>query len=115
MVISDDLGVLLRSCGHVILREGSQPIVIDAAMVIQWRTLQVITATPYLPGLESLKAQFPEIQLHPAGLSVPIRAWSPEFVLAECLAHGIQVAGSRVVYHPSAVQGIRNRGFDLES
>jgi hypothetical protein len=58
----------------------------------------VVTATPYLPGVEQMKAQFPALQLTPDGLVVPIRGCSPESVLAECLAHGIQVTGSSIVY-----------------
>jgi hypothetical protein len=98
VLVSGDLGVLLRCCRRIAVREGTRPVVLEAEVVIQWRTLQVVTATPYLPGLERLRDQFPGLQLNPAGLSVPIRAWSPEAVLAECLAHGIQVTGSRVVY-----------------
>jgi hypothetical protein len=77
--------------------------VLDVEAVIQWRALQVVTATPYLPGLEGLTAQFPGVQLSSAGLSVPLRAWSPEAVLAECLAHGIQVTGSRIIYGASLI------------
>jgi hypothetical protein len=50
---------------------------------------------------------------------VPILARSPEEVLAECLAHGIQVAGSSIVYcapappprpEPSLELGVRSWG-----
>jgi hypothetical protein len=98
VLVSGDLGLLLGCCRLVAVREGSRPLVLEAETVIQWRTLQVVTATPYLPGLARLQAQFPGLQLNPAGLSVPIRAWSPEVVLAECLAHGIQITESRIVY-----------------
>jgi hypothetical protein len=98
VLISGDLGVLLRSCRHVAVREGTRALILEAEMLIQWRALQVVTATPYLPGIEQMKAQFPGLQLTPNGLSMPIRGCSPESVLAECLAHGIQVAGSSIVY-----------------
>jgi hypothetical protein len=99
ILIGGDLGALLRSCRHIALREGDRPLVLAAQVVIQWRMLQVVTATPYLPGIQQIKAQFPALQLTPDGLSVPIGGCSPESVLAECLAHGIQVAGSSIVYN----------------
>lgn len=101
VLISEDLGALLRSCRHLAVREGNRPVVLRAQTVIQWRALQVVTSTPYLPGLERLKAQLPALQLTPDGLRVPIRSCSPESVLADCLAHGIQVIGSRIVYDAS--------------
>ena len=100
VLISGDLGVLLRSCGHIALREGNRAVLLDAEVVIHWRVLQVVAATPYLPGLEGLKVRFPEAQFDSAGLSIPVCGWSPEAVLAECLAQGIQVIGSRIVYDP---------------
>lgn len=113
VLVSADLGFLLGRCNRVALREGSAPVILEADMVIQWRTLQVITALPYLPGLDRLVQQFPGI-IHcgSLGLLIPIPARSPEDVLAECLASGMQIAGSRVVYcappHPAAGKPIGN-------
>jgi hypothetical protein len=100
VLVSADLGFLLGRCNRVALREGSAPVILEAETVIQWRTLQVITALPHLPGLERLVQHFPGI-IHcgSLGLLIPIPARSPEEVLAECLATGVQVTGSRVVYH----------------
>jgi hypothetical protein len=81
LLVSADLGFLLSRCNRVALREGSAPVILATDTVIQWRTLQVITGLPHLPGL-----------------LVPIGTRSPEEVLAECLASGMQVCGSRVVY-----------------
>lgn len=101
VLISADLGFLLGRCGRVALREGNDPVVLEVDRIIQWRTLQVLTGTPFLPGLERLKMQFPDLQLDPTGLSIPIPGRSPEEVLAECLASGMQVTESRIVYLPS--------------
>jgi hypothetical protein len=98
LLVSKDLGRLLRHCRSIVLREGARPILLDAELVIQWRTLQVVTSTPYLPALDHLRDRFPGLRLTGAGLSVPIRGCSPEAVLAECLAWGIEVSGSRIVY-----------------
>ncbi len=98
LLVSPDLGFLLGRCSHVALRQDRGPVVLPAEVVIEWRTLQVVTATPYLPGVERLSAQFPGLRPDSSGLLVPIRTGSPEEVLAECLARGMQVVGSRVVY-----------------
>jgi hypothetical protein len=99
VLASADLGFLLGRCNRVALREGSAPVILDAGTVIQWRTLQVITGLPHLPELERLAQQFPGIvHCDSTGLLIPIPRTTPEEVLAECIATGMQVTGSRVVY-----------------
>jgi hypothetical protein len=99
LLVSPDLGFLLRRCNRVALREGSAPVILDAETVIQWRALQVITGLPHLPGMERLVRQFPDIiRCGPVRLLIPIPVRSPEEVLAECLTNGIEVSESRVVY-----------------
>lgn len=71
---------------------------LEASQLIQWRALQVVTATPYLPEIERLKDIFPGVNLDSAGFHVPIQYHAPEEVLADCLTHAIPVAGSRIVY-----------------
>jgi hypothetical protein len=108
VLVSPDLGFLLGRCSHIALREGTAAVVLEAESVIQWRTLQVATATPYLTGLQRLSAQFPGLHADGADLLVPLPTGSPEEVLAECLASGVQVTGSRIVYclpPPSASGG----------
>jgi hypothetical protein len=60
----------------------------------------VATATPYLPGLERLKEVFPDLHTSEGMMLVPLRAHCPEEVLASCLAEGMSVTASRVVYVP---------------
>jgi hypothetical protein len=98
VLVSSDLGFLLTRCDRVVVREGHRPVVLEAATIIQWRALQVATATPYLPGLERLRILFPGLQSRSNGVLVPLCEHSPEEVLARCLAEGVQVIGSRVVY-----------------
>lgn len=102
LLISPDLGFLLRRCSHVAVREGEEPIVLEAERLIQWRTLQVVTGTPFLPEHERLHAMFPRARLRPDGFQVPISTQSPEDVLAECLTHGIPVSSTAIVYCMSA-------------
>ena len=98
VLASPDLGFLLNRCDRVLVREGELPVVVGAEALIAWRSLQVATATPYLPGLERLKAVFPGLCANDTTMRVPLGAHEPEEVLACCLAEGIQVTGSRVIY-----------------
>jgi hypothetical protein len=98
VLASSDLGFLVGRCSRIAVRQGQQVEVLAAEAVIQWRALQVATATPYLPGLERLRALFPELRSTASGLVVPIGGQSPEEVLARCLAEGVRVTGSRIVY-----------------
>ena len=108
VLVSTDLGFLLGRCHRVALREGSAAVILKADAIIQWRALQISTSLPHFPGLERLAQRFPgTIDCNSLGLLIPIPTASPEEVLAECLATGMQVTGSRVVYyappHPPAV------------
>jgi hypothetical protein len=98
--VSADLGLLLRQCGRVALRKGSALVILDAATVIQWRTLQVVTALPLLPDVERLAELFPGLSQDSLGLLIPIPTTSPEEVLAGCLAIEMKVAASHIVYSP---------------
>lgn len=98
VLASGDLGFLLARCRHIALREGEHSVVLEAETVIQWRALQVATATPYLPGLARLEAMFPGLHATTKGLLVPVGRESPEEVLAVCLEEGVGVKGSRIVY-----------------
>lgn len=100
VLVSPDLGFLLARCSRVALREGEQPIVLDADVLIQWRALQVATATPFLPGLERLRGMFPGLQVTAGTVVIPLATQTPEEVLARCLAERLQVSGSRLVYSP---------------
>jgi hypothetical protein len=100
ILVSMDLGLLLRDCGRVALRAENEPVVLETDQLIRWRALQVVTATPYLPDVERLNDIFPGADLSPAGFHVPLQGRPPEEVLADCLTHAIPVSGSRIVYFP---------------
>lgn len=100
VLASADLGFLLGRCVEVAVRERERTIVLTSETVIQWRALQVVTATPYLPGLDRLEALFPGLRSTSNGFLVPVGKDSPEEVLALCLEEGMRVSGSRVVYQP---------------
>src|SRR3954451_14713915 len=65
VLVSHDLGYLLGRCSRIALREGENLVVLPADSVIQWRALEVVTTSPYLRGIERLRALFPG--LLPAG------------------------------------------------
>lgn len=98
VLIGGDLGALLRCCSQVLVREGSEPRLLDANVLIQWRALQVVTGTPYLPAGERLKEIFPGAHLNDDGFCLPTEGQPPEEVLADCLRHEIPVVGSRIIY-----------------
>jgi hypothetical protein len=100
VLASADLGFLLRRCVEVAVREGDRTIVLPSEMVIEWRALQVVTATPYLPGMDRLEALFPGLRSTPNGFLIPVVKWSAEEVLASCHEEGVGVTGSRIVYQP---------------
>jgi hypothetical protein len=100
LLLSPDLGFLLHQCSRIVVRQSGRPSTLKAESIIQWRALQVATATPWLPGYQRLAEQYPGLHLRPNGVVVPLRARSPEEVLAECLASGLQISSSRVIYTP---------------
>src|ERR671921_949046 len=98
VVIGEDLGELLGCCAQVVLRVGAGVVVVPAELAIQWRALQVVTGMPHLPAAERLKQIFPDVEVDSTGFRVPTRSSSPEEILASCLAHGIQVMKTGIVY-----------------
>lgn len=98
VLVSSDLGLLLGKCDEVAVREDQQIRVLSAETVIHWRALQVATATPYLPGLERLQRLFPRVHVNVDGFLVSLSTRTPEEVLARCVAEGVRVAGSQIVY-----------------
>jgi hypothetical protein len=101
ILVGRDLGLLLAHCNRVALREGDQPVVLEADLLIQWRALQVATATPFLPGLERLRGVFPDLQVTMGTVVVPLATRTPEEVLARCVAEELPVKGSHLLYSPT--------------
>ena len=98
VLASSDLGFLLGRCHQVAVREGRDVRVLASQAVIHWRALQVATATPYLPGLERMRALFPQLSVTDGGFRVPLHTESAEEVLARCVSEGLRVTGSAIVY-----------------
>jgi hypothetical protein len=105
VTLGQDLGQLLQSCERIVVREGSVPLLLSAPALIHWRALQVVVGPAHSPCADRLKEIFPQVELDPTGFKVPTRGSSPEQILARCLAQGIPVKESRIVY-----QADRNSG-----
>jgi len=82
----------------VVVREGENAVLLESELLIQWRALQVVTGTPYLPCPHRLKELFPDSKINDLGFHVPTRSCPPETVLAECVTQGIPVAATHIIY-----------------
>lgn len=98
MLLSGDLGLLLKRCNYVVVRLAQQARILPADTLIQWRTLQVVMSTPCLPSPDRLKKMFPEAVFDDAGFRIPLRGVVPEAVLAACVMHSVGVTETRIVY-----------------
>ncbi|MGH7525117.1 MAG: hypothetical protein ACREMX_00275 [Gemmatimonadales bacterium] len=100
LLLSGDLGYLLRRTGRVAVRDGDQVVVAPAERLIGWRALQVVLGAPYLPPPPQLRALFPEIRVRGPTISLPIGLGSAEEALAIFAAEGIPVVATRIEYLP---------------
>lgn len=98
VLLAGDLGLLLRRCAGVVVREGAEAVLLESELLIQWRALQVVTGTPYLACPHRLKELFPDSETDEHGFHVRTRSCPPEAVLADCLTHGIPVAETHIIY-----------------
>lgn len=99
VLFAGDLGLLLRRCARVVVRDGTRAVLLKSELLIRWRVLQVVTGTPFL-SCHRLKEIFPESEMDDLGFRVPTRSCPPEVVLAQCLTHEIPVAETRIIYRP---------------
>jgi hypothetical protein len=102
LLVAADLGLLLRRCNRVVVRQGLHIVLLESEILIQWRALRVVTGIPYLPCPEWLQELFPGCEIDNTGFHVPTRNCPPEAVLAECLSQGIPVAETHIIYRAPA-------------
>jgi len=98
LLASADLGLLLRRCGWVAVRDGRRIAVLDAQRLIGWRTLQIVIGAPFLPGLEDLRVLFPALRVTSGRIAVPLGLGSAEEALALCAAERLPVLASWIDY-----------------
>jgi hypothetical protein len=100
VLVAGDLGLLLRRCPRVVVREGTDALLLESALLIRWRALRVVTGTAYLPCPHRLRQLFPDAEIDEVGFHVPAQSCPPEAVLADCLTHAIPVAETHIIYRP---------------
>ena len=98
LLISTDLGALLRWCNRIAVRCQGQTAVVEAEDLIAWRTLRVVTGTPCLRELDRLRFLVPGLAVSGTNLTLPLGLDGPEEALAACAATGVAVVSSRIEY-----------------
>jgi hypothetical protein len=82
--------VAVRDSGHIAVLEGQR--------LIGWRTLQIVTGAPFLPGLAELRLLFPDLRVSGGRIAVPLASGSAEEALALCVAERVPVLASWIDY-----------------
>lgn len=98
LLASGDLGALLRRCHRVAVRDGPTVVAIPSERLIEWRVLEIVLGTPYLPPPEQLRALFPALRVCEGTLALPIGLGSAEEALGLCAAARVPVVASRIRY-----------------
>jgi hypothetical protein len=98
LLAGPDLGALLRRCEWIAVRSTGCLVAARAHDLIAWRTLRIITATPFLASLEQLHVLLPNLVIRGNRLTRPIGLAPPEETLAACLTTGVPVVASWVDY-----------------
>jgi hypothetical protein len=106
LLVSDDLGYLLRRCGRIALRDANAVRVVPAGVMLGCRVLEVVLATPYLPPPHQLRDLFPTALVSRGVISLPIGLGSAEEALALCAAEGVPVAATRIAYRRVSVDAL---------
>jgi len=98
LLASEDLGALLRRCRRVVVRDGTHVVACPSERLIQWRVLEIVLGTPYLPPPEQLRTLFPTLRVREGTLALPLGLGSAEEALGTCAAAGVPVIASRIRY-----------------
>ena len=98
LLVAQDLGYLLCRCARVVVRDGERLTPVPSGVLVGWRVLEVVLATPYLPRPEQLRELFPAARVHEGLLTLPLGLGSAEEALAVCAAEGVPVAATRIAY-----------------
>jgi hypothetical protein len=101
LVVAQDLGVLLRTCEQVVVRDGARPVLVPAPLLIRWRVLEIVLGTPYLPPPQQLRLLFPGLRGSAGTFAVPLGLGSAEEALAVCAHERLPVVSSRIAYRTS--------------
>ena len=98
LLVAQDLGYLLCRCARVVVRDGERLTPVPSGVLVGWRVLEVVLATPYLPRPDQLRELFPAARVHQGLLTLPLGLGSAEEALAVCAAARLPVAATRIGY-----------------
>jgi hypothetical protein len=98
LLAADDLGYLIHRCGQVVVRDGERVAPVPAAVLLGWRVLEIVLATPYLPDPDQLRTLFPAARVRQGVVALPIGLGSAEEALAVCAAARVPVAATHIGY-----------------
>jgi hypothetical protein len=80
------------------VRDGTRIAVLDTQRLIGWRTLQIVTGAPFLPGLDQLRLLFPGLRISGSRIAVPLGSGSAEEALSLCAAERLPVLATWIDY-----------------
>jgi hypothetical protein len=103
LLAAHDLGFLLRRCGRIAIRDGSDIAVLPADRLIAWRTLQIVIGAPYLPDLQQLRALYPGLRVSGQRIAMTIGHDSGQAALAACAAGRVPVVATWIDYTGAAI------------
>ena len=98
LLLSTDLGYLIRRCARVLVRDGEAVVPLEADQLIAWRTLQIVVGAPYLPDVRALRAMYPGLRVAPGRIALPIGLDGAEPALAVCAATRLPVTATWIEY-----------------
>jgi hypothetical protein len=81
LLLSRDLGALLRRCRQIVVRHGGRIDLLSASQLVRCRVLEVVLGTPFLPPPAQLRELFPALAEGSRGFAIPIGLGSAEEAL----------------------------------
>ena len=111
LLVSDDLGYLLRRCGRIALRDGGGVRAVPAGVLVGCRVLEIVLATPYLPPPHQLRRLFPAARVREGVVALPLGLGSAEEALALCASEQVPVSATRITYHGVGVDALPARSL----
>ena len=98
LLLSQDLGALLRRCEHIAVRHGERAELFSAAGLSRCRLLEIVLGTPFLPPPRQLRELYPAMAVEPGLYTIPLGLGSAEEALAICAAEHLAVRSTRIEY-----------------
>jgi hypothetical protein len=111
LLVSDDLGYLLRRCGRIALRDGGGVRAVTAGVLVGCRVLEIVLGTPYLPPPHQLRRLFPAARVRKGVVALPLGLGSAEEALALCASAQLPVSATRITYHGDGVDALPARSL----